>query len=117
MPSVYGGCTGKEMLCRIPVTGKRPIKLQVEGLTEGLYFENGIIKGSVAEDCEFPVRIWAENEFGCTQVEVFFKIHEDYMIQAAQENEDVWFCHSTGTKAHTKKLSNYFNAFARYKRF
>ena len=38
--------------------------------------------------------------------------HEDYMIQAAQENEDVWFCHSTGTKAHTKKLGNYFNAFA-----
>ena len=38
--------------------------------------------------------------------------HEDFMIQAAEENEDVWFCHSTGTKAHTKKLDNYFNAFA-----
>ena len=38
--------------------------------------------------------------------------HEDYMILAAQENEDVWFCHSTGTKAHTKNLNNYFNAFA-----
>ena len=38
--------------------------------------------------------------------------HEDYMIQAAMENEDVWFCHSTGTKAHTKNLDNYFNAFA-----
>ena len=38
--------------------------------------------------------------------------HEDYMIQAAMENEDVWFCHSTGTKAHTKNLNNYFNAFA-----
>ncbi len=38
--------------------------------------------------------------------------HEDFMIQAAEENEDVWFCHSTGTKAHTKNLDNYFNAFA-----
>ena len=38
--------------------------------------------------------------------------HEDFMIQAAKENEDVWFCHSTGTKAHTKNLDNYFNAFA-----
>ncbi|MBQ3001507.1 MAG: BMP family ABC transporter substrate-binding protein [Bacilli bacterium] len=38
--------------------------------------------------------------------------HEDYMIQAAMENEDVWFCHSTGTKAHTANLDNYFNAFA-----
>ena len=38
--------------------------------------------------------------------------HEDFMIQAAKENEEVWFCHSTGTKAHTKNLDNYFNAFA-----
>ena len=38
--------------------------------------------------------------------------HEDFMIQAAKENEDVWFCHSTGTKAHTKDLGNYYNAFA-----
>ena len=38
--------------------------------------------------------------------------HEDYMIQAAKENKDVWFCHSTGTKAHTADLANYYNAFA-----
>ena len=64
MPSVYGGCIGKEMLCRIPVIGKRPIKLQVEGLAEGLYFENGVIKGTVSEECEFLVKIIAENEIG-----------------------------------------------------
>ena len=34
------------------------------------------------------------------------------MIQAAEENKDVWFCHSTGTRAHTEGLDNYFNAFA-----
>ena len=38
--------------------------------------------------------------------------HEDYMIQAAKENPNVQFCHSTGTKAHTEGLSNYHNAFA-----
>ena len=38
--------------------------------------------------------------------------HEDYVIQAAEENENVWFCHSTGTKAHTANLDNYYNAFA-----
>ncbi|MBR5045851.1 MAG: BMP family ABC transporter substrate-binding protein, partial [Oscillospiraceae bacterium] len=36
----------------------------------------------------------------------------DFMISAAKEFPDVWFCHATGTKAHTEKLSNYFNAFA-----
>ena len=38
--------------------------------------------------------------------------HEDFMIQAAKEFKDVQFCHATGTKAHTEKLSNYHNAFA-----
>ena len=38
--------------------------------------------------------------------------HEDYMIQAAEEFPDVTFAHATGTKAHTEKLPNYFNAFA-----
>ena len=38
--------------------------------------------------------------------------HEPFIIQAAEENKDVWFCHSTGTRAHTEGLDNYFNAFA-----
>lgn len=38
--------------------------------------------------------------------------HEDYMLQAAKEFPNVQFCHATGTKAHTEKLSNYHNAFA-----
>ncbi len=38
--------------------------------------------------------------------------HEDFMIKAAKENKNVYFCHSTGTKAHTANLDNYFNAFA-----
>ncbi|MDD6190021.1 MAG: BMP family ABC transporter substrate-binding protein [Firmicutes bacterium] len=38
--------------------------------------------------------------------------HEDFMIQAAKENPEVQFCHSTGTKAHTEGLDNYHNAFA-----
>ena len=81
MPSVYGGCIGKEILCRIPVIGKRPIKLQIEGLVEGLYFQNGVIKGTISEECEFLVKITAENEIGSSSAEVLFKIHEDYMLQ------------------------------------
>ena len=26
MPSVYGGCIGKEIICRVPVIGTRPIR-------------------------------------------------------------------------------------------
>lgn len=38
--------------------------------------------------------------------------HEDHMIRAAKEFENVQFGHATGTKAHTEKLSNFHNAFA-----
>ena len=38
--------------------------------------------------------------------------HEPFILQAAKEFPDVQFCHSTGTLAHTEKLSNYHNAFA-----
>ena len=38
--------------------------------------------------------------------------HEAYMLQAAEEFEDVQFCHATGTMAHTENLENFQNAFA-----
>ena len=38
--------------------------------------------------------------------------HEAYMLQAAQENPNVQFCHATGTQAHTAGVSNFQNAFA-----
>ena len=49
---------------------------------------------------------------GCSVVFADSFGHEDYMISAAKEFPDVWFCHATGTKAHTENLPNYFNAFA-----
>ena len=49
---------------------------------------------------------------GCSIVFADSFGHEDFMISAAKEFPDVWFCHATGTKAHTEKLANYFNAFA-----
>lgn len=38
--------------------------------------------------------------------------HESHMIKAAEEYQDVSFCHATGTSAHTKNLPNFYNAFA-----
>ena len=49
---------------------------------------------------------------GCSVVFADSFGHEDFMISAAKEFPDVWFCHATGTKAHTENLPNYFNAFA-----
>ena len=38
--------------------------------------------------------------------------HENFLMQAAQENPDVQFAHATGTQAHTAGLDNFHNAFA-----
>lgn len=80
MPSVYGGCTGKGILCRISVTGKRPIRISAEGLPEGLKLQDNMIMGAVGEDCRFTVCIRAENELGSDFREVQFQIGEDTML-------------------------------------
>ena len=49
---------------------------------------------------------------GCTVVFADSFGHEDFMIQAAKEFTNVTFAHATGTKAHTEKLPNFYNAFA-----
>lgn len=49
---------------------------------------------------------------GCTVIFADSFGHEDFMIQAAKEFPDVVFAHATGTKAHTEKLPNFYNAFA-----
>lgn len=38
--------------------------------------------------------------------------HETFIVQAAQENPDVQFCHATGTQALQLNLPNYHNGFA-----
>ncbi len=51
-------------------------------------------------------------EDGCNIIFADSFGHEDYIMQAAWEYPDVRFCHATGTKAHTAKYGNYYNAFA-----
>ncbi len=38
--------------------------------------------------------------------------HEEFMIQAAEKNPNVQFCHATGTRAQTELVPNFHNAFA-----
>ncbi|MBQ6061426.1 MAG: BMP family ABC transporter substrate-binding protein [Clostridia bacterium] len=63
-----------------------------------------------SEACYDTAAELAEDGFNIVFADSFG--HEDFMIKAAKEFENVEFCHATGTKAHTEKLSNYHNAFA-----
>lgn len=75
--AVFGASVGKELIYRVPVTGERPINIEVDGLKEGLCFENGIICGTVNEKCVFDLRITAKNALGTAEKTVTFEIAED----------------------------------------
>ena len=78
------------------------------GLTEDDY----ILKTNVPEGQECYVTAMDMVDNGCNIIFADSFGHEPYMIDAAKENPDVQFCHSTGTRAHTEGLANYHNAFA-----
>ena len=78
------------------------------GLTE----DNYILKTNVPEGQECYETAMEIVDKGCNIIFADSFGHEPYMIDAAKENPDVQFCHSTGTRAHTEGLANYHNAFA-----
>ena len=65
-PRVYGARTGHDFLFRIPVTGRRPLTVEAEGLPAGLSLdgEKGIITGRIREKGDYPVRLTARNTAG-----------------------------------------------------
>ena len=69
--------------------------------------KTGIPEGQEAYDaaCELA-------EAGCDFIFADSFGHEDYLIEAAKEYEDIEFAHATGTQAHTVGLDNFHNAFA-----
>jgi len=71
-----------------------------------------VFKKNIPEDqkCYDAAAELAED--GCNIIFADSFGHEPFIIEAAKEFTDVQFCHSTGTLAHTEKLSNYHNAFA-----
>lgn len=78
----------------------------------GISDENKIFKTNVPEGQECYDAAEDLVDSGCNIIFADSFGHEDYIIEAAKNNPDVQFCHSTGTKAHTEGLANYHNAFA-----
>ncbi|MBO5453018.1 MAG: BMP family ABC transporter substrate-binding protein [Clostridia bacterium] len=78
----------------------------------GLTDEQVLFKVNIPEtaDCYEAAADLADQ--GCDVIFADSFGHEDFIIQAAKEFPDVIFCHATGTKAHTEKLPNFYNAFA-----
>lgn len=78
----------------------------------GLKSENVMFKTNIPESAECYEAAAELADAGCDLVFADSFGHEDFIIQAAEEFPNVVFCHATGTKAHTEKLDNFYNAFA-----
>ena len=78
----------------------------------GLSADQVMMKKNIPESAECYDAAADLADAGCDVVFADSFGHEDFIIQAAKEYPDVTFCHATGTKAHTEKLDNFYNAFA-----
>ena len=77
----------------------------------GLSDDQVIYKYNVGEDETCHEAAIDLVEQGCNIIFANSFNHESYLLQAAEENPDVMFCHATGYQAATSGLSNFCNYF------
>jgi basic membrane protein A len=77
----------------------------------GLSDDQVIYKYSVPENQECKDAADDLVSQGCSIIFANSFSHETYIMQAAEENPDVMFCHATGTHAKTAGLANFCNYF------
>ena len=63
------------------------------------------------EECYNAAKEFAES--GCKGIFADSFGHEEYILRAAKEYPKIQFAHATGTLAHTEKLDNFHNVFAK----
>ena len=63
------------------------------------------------EECYNAAKEFAES--GCKGIFADSFVHEEYILKAAKEYPKIQFAHATGTLAHTEKLDNFHNVFAK----
>ncbi len=78
----------------------------------GLSDDQVLIKTNIGEDDSCLTTAEELVDEGCNIIFADSFGHETYIMQAAQDNPDVQFCHATGTHAHTANIPNFHNAFA-----
>ena len=78
----------------------------------GLTDEQVIFVDSIPESAECYNTAADLVDQGCDIIFADSFGHEEFMLKAAKEFENVEFCHATGTMAHTAGVDNFHNAFA-----
>ncbi len=78
----------------------------------GLSEDQIIIKKNIPETNECKEAAADLVDRGCSIIFADSFGHEPYVLEVAEANPNVEFCHATGTMAHTENVKNFNNAFA-----
>jgi len=102
-PVVYGAMPGNKFLYKIPVSGSKPIKYNVENLPSSLHVnsETGIISGITPSAGSYRVIFTAENSFGKAKKE-FTIISGDRLALTPPMGWNSWNC--WGLSVSDKKI-------------
>jgi alpha-galactosidase len=81
-PKVFGAGPNRPFLYKVPVTGQRPLKIQAEGLPNGLIIDTltGIIFGVSPVGGDYPVLLKAENDLGSDTKEFLIRVGTDLVL-------------------------------------
>ena len=92
-PKVYGVRPGSPVIFKIPASGDKPIRYEVEGLPEGLALdaEKGVISGSIATAGQYDVKFVATNDKGSDNKDFSF-IVGDKMALTPPLGWNSWNC-------------------------
>ena len=80
MPSIIGASSKKPVIFRIPVTGKRPIEYAAKDLPSGLYLKDNILIGTIENDGEYEIFLFAKNSLGECEKKITLEIKDQNVL-------------------------------------
>ena len=80
LPRIIGGSSGKPILFRIPVTGKRPIEYSAQNLPNGLILDGNILKGKVEENGGYEFTLVVKNNLGVSKKKITLEIKDQNVL-------------------------------------
>jgi alpha-galactosidase len=81
-PKVFGVRPGHPVVFKIPVSGEKPIKYEIDNLPKGVKLDanTGQLSGSIAKAGEYKMKVKAKNNTGKTEREFRIVVGEDIVL-------------------------------------
>jgi alpha-galactosidase len=111
-PEIYGARTGSPFLYRIPVSGEKPISINIQGLPDGLTFDaqKRIISGTATTKGHYITTVTAKNSFGADK-RSFEIVIGDTILLTPLMGWNSWNAYGLKVNGETvKKVADFFES-------